>query len=73
MKFDEDSHASPIALRRRALGLTQAQLAEKAGCHIRQIQKLESGETLVSKMTLANAARLAFALDMSLDSLAAMC
>lgn len=43
MKYNEDSHASPIALRRRALGLTQAQLAEISGVNFRMIQHYEQG------------------------------
>jgi transcriptional regulator with XRE-family HTH domain len=56
-----------IRRRSRALGLTQAVLAERAGVHVRQIRRYESGE---QQPVLVVAARLAAALDVSLDELA---
>jgi transcriptional regulator with XRE-family HTH domain len=56
-----------IRRRSRALGLTQAVLAERAGVHVRQIRRYESGE---QQPVLAVAARLAAALDVTLDELA---
>ena len=53
--------------RSRALGLTQSVLAERAGVHVRQIRRYESGE---QQPVLAVAARLAAALDVTLDELA---
>jgi transcriptional regulator with XRE-family HTH domain len=53
--------------RSRTLGLTQATLAERAGVHVRQIRRYESGE---QQPVLAVAARIAAALDVTLDELA---
>lgn len=50
-------------------GLTQAQLAEAAGVNIRQIQKIEAGEIQIGNVTLQNAARLAAALGVTIESL----
>ena len=55
--------------RRLALGLTQAQLARAAGINPRQIQKIESGEIRLGNITLANAARLAEALGLTIEAL----
>ena len=38
---------------RRAAGLTQVELAELAGCHRTQIQKIERGEILLENLTAA--------------------
>lgn len=56
---------------RKAAGLTQAQLAAAAGINIRQIQKLEAGEIRLGNLTLANAAKLADALGISMEALLA--
>lgn len=61
---------SPLAERRIALGLTQAQLAEKSHINIRQVQKIEKGESDLGNITFTNAARFAAALDLSIDQLA---
>lgn len=61
---------SPLAERRIALGLTQAQLAEKSRINIRQVQKIEKGESDLGNITFINAARFAAALDLSIDQLA---
>jgi transcriptional regulator with XRE-family HTH domain len=61
-------HLGEVMRRRsRALGLTQSALAERAGVHVRQIRRYESGE---QQPVLAVAARLAAALDVTLDELA---
>jgi len=54
---------------RAAAGLTQRQLAEAAGVNIRQIQKIEAGEIQIGNVTLQNAARLAEALGVTIESL----
>ena len=61
---------SPLAERRIALGLTQAQLAEKSHINIRQVQKIEKGESDLGNITFTNAAHFAAALDLSIDQLA---
>lgn len=61
---------SPLAERRIALGLTQAHLAEKSHINIRQVQKIEKGESDLSNITFTNAAHFAAALDLSIDQLA---
>lgn len=47
---------------RKNIGLTQQQLADKAGVNIRWIQKIESGEINLENITVANAFRLISAL-----------
>lgn len=64
--YGRDCHNNPangVAYRRLLRGLTQQGLADAAGMHIRQIQKLESGETDPANMTLKNALSLAFELE----------
>jgi transcriptional regulator with XRE-family HTH domain len=56
-----------ISSRCRELGLTQAQLAERAGVHVRQIRRYERGE---QQPVLGVAVKLAEALQISLDELA---
>jgi transcriptional regulator with XRE-family HTH domain len=58
-----------LAARRAELGMTQKQLAEKSGINIRQIQRIESGETALRNITLANAIALANALDVPVEDL----
>lgn len=48
---------------RKAAGLTQRALAEAAGIHISQVNKLESGEIKAGNMTARAFIRLANALD----------
>ena len=48
---------------RKAIGITQKELADKTGINIRQIQKYESGEYDTGKMMLRNAITLADALE----------
>lgn len=47
---------------RKALGITQKELADKTGINLRQIQKYESGEYDTENMTLKNAVAFAEAL-----------
>ena len=54
---------------RLKLGLTQKQLAAAAGLNSRQLQKIETGEIKLGNVTLANAARLASALGISIEEL----
>jgi transcriptional regulator with XRE-family HTH domain len=58
-----------IRQRCRALGLTQAALAQRTGVHVRQIRRYETGE---QQPVLAVAARLAATLEVSLDELAGL-
>jgi transcriptional regulator with XRE-family HTH domain len=61
-------HLGEVLKRRRGiLGLSQAELAEGAGVHLRQIRRYESGE---QQPVLAIAARLAGTLGVSVDELA---
>jgi transcriptional regulator with XRE-family HTH domain len=60
---------SRIAELRAAAVLTQKGLADKAGLNIRHVQKLESGEIEISKMTLAVAVKLAEALNVKIEDL----
>lgn len=48
---------------RKAIGITQKELADKTGINIRQIQKYEYGEYDTGKMMLRNAIALADALE----------
>lgn len=48
---------------RKAIGITQQELADKTGINIRQIQKYEYGEYDTGKMMLRNAIALADALE----------
>lgn len=54
---------------RKALGLTQTQLAAEAGINVRQLQKIESGEIRLGNLTLANAAKLAGAMGITMEDL----
>lgn len=47
---------------RKQRGLTQMELADKAGLHISQIRKIERGEIKVGNMTFTNAINLLAAL-----------
>lgn len=48
---------------RRMAGMTQAQLAEKSGVYIRQIQRVELGEAEAGNLTAKNLLSIADALD----------
>jgi len=54
---------------RKARGLSQIALAELAGIHPRQIQKIEAGEILLQNITLGTASRLAAALGIPVEEL----
>lgn len=56
---------------RLAAGLTQAQLVELSGISRGQVQKLERGEIQLGNITLTTAAKLAEALGVGLEELAA--
>lgn len=53
---------SSVKKLRKALGITQKELADKTGINLRQIQKYESGEYDTENMTLKNAVAFAEAL-----------
>ena len=54
---------------RRAAGLSQAQLAEKAGIKVGTIQKLESGERSIGKSQVDTVLPLAKALGVTVEQL----
>lgn len=54
---------------RRAAGLTQQQLADAAGIFVRQVQKLENGETQILNLRFHTVSSLAAALGVSTDKL----
>ena len=60
-----DCHNRPISKlewERRKAGMTQKQLSEASGIHIRQIQRVESGESEAGNLTVRNMFALADAL-----------
>ena len=58
-----------LASLRRSAGLTQQALADKSGVNIRQIQKIEGGETSVARVPLRNAVAIADALNVDVKKL----
>lgn len=60
---------SSVKRLRKALGITQRELAEKTGINLRQIQKYESGEYDTGNMTLKNAIAFAEALGCNVKDL----
>lgn len=60
---------SSVKRLRKALGITQRELAEKTGINLRQIQKYESGEYDTENMTLKNAIAFAEALGCNVKDL----
>lgn len=54
---------------RKKLGMTQKELAEKAGINIRQLQKYESGEYSLENMTIKTANLISGALECSVETL----
>lgn len=54
---------------RKKQGLTQTGLANRAGLNIRQIQKIESGETQTENVTLKTMQAIAQALNAKIDDL----
>lgn len=56
--------AQIITARRKALGFTQQQVAVEAGLQIRQYQRFEYGERLVSKASMKQGLRICAALEL---------
>ena len=54
---------------RKKQGLTQADLANRAGLNIRQIQKIENGEARTENITLKTMQAIAQALHVKIDDL----
>lgn len=54
---------------RKKQGLTQAELANRAGLNIRQIQKIENGEVKTENITLKTMQAIAQALNAKIDDL----
>ena len=54
---------------RKKQGLTQAELANRAGLNIRQIQKIENGEAKTENITLKTMQAIAQALNAKIDDL----
>lgn len=54
---------------RKKQGLTQADLANRAGLNIRQIQKIENGEVQTENITLKTMQAIAQALNAKIDDL----
>lgn len=59
----------PVAAMRLDRGMSQAALAEKSGINIRQLQRIENGESKLGNITLRNALALADALGIDAASL----
>ena len=65
VNYGRDCHNRPITKlewSRRMAGMTQAQLAEKSGVYIRQIQRVELGEAEAGNLTAKNLLSIADAL-----------
>lgn len=58
-----------IRYKRTAAGMTQKELAEKAGLNIRQIQKYENGEIEIRSMSLGKALAIADVLECEVKEL----
>lgn len=54
---------------RKKQGLTQTDLANRAGLNIRQIQKIENGEAQTENVTLKTMQAIAQALNVKIDDL----
>lgn len=54
---------------RKKQGLTQTDLANRAGLNIRQIQKIENGEAQIENVTLKTMQAIAQALHVKIDDL----
>lgn len=54
---------------RKKQGLTQKDLANRAGLNIRQIQKIENGEAKTENITLKTMQAIAQAFDVKIDDL----
>lgn len=72
VNYGRDCHNRPITKlewSRRMAGLTQAQLAEKSGVNIRQIQRVELGEAEAGNLTAKNLIAIADALHVDIRRL----
>lgn len=58
-----------VKMYRKKQGLTQADLANRAGLNIRQIQKIENGEAQTENITLKTMQAIAQALNAKIDDL----
>lgn len=58
-----------IKVYRKKQGLTQTDLANRAGLNIRQIQKIENGEAQTENVTLKTMQAIAQALHVKIDDL----
>lgn len=58
-----------IKMYRKKQGLTQANLANRAGLNIRQIQKIENGEAQTENITLKTMQAIAQVLNVQIDDL----
>lgn len=58
-----------IKMYRKKQGLTQTDLANLAGLNIRQIQKIENGESKTENITLKTMQAIAQALNVKIDDL----
>ncbi len=72
VNFGRDCHNRAITKLewyRRMAGMTQAQLADKSGVNVRQIQRVETGEAAAGNLTAVNLIALADALEVDAKSL----
>lgn len=58
-----------VKMYRKKQGLTQADLANRAGLNIRQIQKIENGEAQTENITLKTMQAIAQVLNAKIDDL----
>lgn len=58
-----------VKMYRKKQGLTQADLANRAGLNIRQIQKIENGEVQTENITLKTMQAIAQAFNAKIDDL----
>lgn len=58
-----------VKMYRKKQGLTQTDLANRAGLNIRQIQKIENGEVRTENITLKTMQAIAQALNAKIDDL----
>lgn len=58
-----------VKMYRKKQGLTQTDLANRAGLNIRQIQKIENGESKTENITLKTMQAIAQALNAKIDDL----
>ncbi len=72
VNYGRDCHNRPITKlewSRRAAGMTQAELAEQSGVNVRQIQRVELGESDAGNLTAKNLIAIADALDVDIRNL----